>query len=1275
MAESYSLKAILSADGSGMSSTFNQIAGQVGGLQKTLMGGIGFGVMSAIGGKAVDLVSNGVKALGSTVMDSGMSFEAAGSQIAATMGKSKSEITDIINEASRLGATTSFTATQAAEGFNVLAMSGLEAGDQIAAMEPILHLAAAGSYELSTAAEQVVGTVKGFGDGFDKAQYYADMFAKGATLASTDVNMLGRAMADSAANASSFGQESDRTCIALLRLAEQGVTGSEAATALNRAMTDLYNATGPAQEELDKLGVKVYDDSGKARDFNTVVDELKDSMSGMTDEERNAAEGAIFSSYGLKAFNKMCVSSTEKVKKFEDGLKSASGSAAAQASEQLNNLKGDMTILGSAAEGLGVTIFSKIGGGFRTAAQLATKALTTINDVLSGKALTGSGFITNAGLYFANFLPYAKQVGSAFESAFSAVGKALAKLNSKFGSLSSLGNFAKKCSSAKDAFVSFAGYIESHADQIAKLITMLPNVAAAFAGFNAASKAMPILQGVAGAAGNLASIFGVKVPSAALSAGKSFTSFAGNFAGKAGKAVSHAAKEMGYNLLNITPPSVLGKISSSLDAVGGKFSSFGGTIKNKLLPPDGLGTIIVGKVKAIGGPIASALSSIGGKATSLVSTIFSGLIRTAASCLVPVAIIAALLAGMGLIYSTFGTQIDQILSLAQTKGPGIINGLVTAITTALPGLIMAGAQMMAGIMNTITANLPAIISGGVAIIGSLASGLASALPTLIPAAVNMIGTLVSGLLGAIPQVITIGMQFLLSLAQGIAANLPLILTKAHEAVTNFVQGVITNLPTILSTAVQIITTLVQGIVSNLPQLLSQGMQLIVMVGQGIISNLPMILGSGAQIIGTLLSGILSAVGTLLTSIPSIMGQLVDTIMATDWIKVGGDILRAIGEGLFGGLAGIGGKIGQFFSTAKDWVTGGQEGGTKTVTAAQQSVTAGAGAFSTAVGSMAQGGAQAFSTNISSMGTAANTAMTAVTSSLSTAEAGMNSIGGAAGSAMSSLTSAFSSVESGTNSMQSVVSSDMSSIESSVQQGASNVSSAVQSGVDRTNAAITAGGARAKSMVTNTVSNIVATMNRGATQAGVAGQQTGQGYASGIASASGAASAAASSLVSAAIGAMNNGYASAYSAGSYIGQGLAAGLASQAGAVASQAAQLAAAADAAIQAQAKVGSPAKVEMEDGYWMGAGLAVGLMKAKGLVEKQATRIAAIPSKILDRAHADIDVFAEDARLDESLSYHRDQTIIVKTYIDKREVGRAAASTSGDYERSDNRRRGIRS
>ena len=119
---------------------------------------------------------------------------------------------------------------------------------------------------------------------------------------------------------------------------------------------------------------------------------------------------------------------------------------------------------------------------------------------------------------------------------------------------------------------------------------------------------------------------------------------------------------------------------------------------------------------------------------------------------------------------------------------------------------------------------------------------------------------------------------------------------------------------------------------------------------------------------------------------------------------------------------------------------------------------------------------------------------------------------------------------------------------------------------------------------------------------------------------------------------------------------------------------AAAADQAIQAKAKVGSPAKVEMKDGYWMGMGLAVGLAKTKEFVKKQSERLAGIPEGIMERAGADISMFGADARLDESLSYHREQTIVVRTYLDKREIGRAAVKTGDGIRKTENRRRGLR-
>ena len=397
MAESYSVTAVLSAQDKNFSSVFGSAQGAADGLAGKLKTGLGFGVMQAIGMKAVNAVTGSLGGLVSGVTQTGKSFETATSQIAATMGKSKDEITNIIDEAERLGATTKFTATEAAEGFNILAMSGLKAEEQIATIGDVLNLAAAGAESMDASAQQVVGTMKGFSmeldgvtDGINNSQYVADLLAKGATLAATDVNALGVALSTVSSNAAQYGQGIQSTEVALLRLAEQNLTGSEAATALSMAMKNIYAPTDKAAETLARLGISAYDSSGKARDFNTVVDELNAALHeqhGTNEELINQDINQIFDARSARVFGKMIVSNSDKVNEFSDGLKRASdgiGSAAEQAATQLDNLEGDMTLFSSATDGLNNAIYKNMNVPMRAFYKVATTAVSKATELVQG---------------------------------------------------------------------------------------------------------------------------------------------------------------------------------------------------------------------------------------------------------------------------------------------------------------------------------------------------------------------------------------------------------------------------------------------------------------------------------------------------------------------------------------------------------------------------------------------------------------------------------------------------------------------------------------------------------------------------------------------------------------------------------------------------------------------------------------------------------------------------------------------------------------------------
>ena len=317
--------------------------------------------------------------VGAAALKSGIDFESAMSQVAATMGTTTDQIQDLTKFAQKMGATTAFSATQAAEGLNVLAQSGLTAEEQMTALPEVLNLAAAGNLSLADSSTYVVGTLKGFGRGMDEAKRVTDLVAKGATMANTNVRGLGTALSSSSATAKSYGQNMDSVTLSLLRLAEQNITGEEAATALNRAMMDLYTPTNTAKKALDELGVSVYDAQGNARDFNDVVDELNGKLSGMSEEERNAYKNTIFTTYGLQAFNKMTVSSTEKVNNFKEGLKDANDSALKQAQTQIDNLKGDITLFKSALEGAGIVISNVLIPNIRNFIQWLTNLVTKFN--------------------------------------------------------------------------------------------------------------------------------------------------------------------------------------------------------------------------------------------------------------------------------------------------------------------------------------------------------------------------------------------------------------------------------------------------------------------------------------------------------------------------------------------------------------------------------------------------------------------------------------------------------------------------------------------------------------------------------------------------------------------------------------------------------------------------------------------------------------------------------------------------------------------------------
>ena len=384
----------------------------------------GIGRAAKVGAKAIGVATAAAGAFGLSALKVGGEFDSAMSQVQATLGYTAEDIANNVNgaadavdalraKAKEMGAATNFSASQAAEGLNILAMSGYDANQSIDMIEDVLHLAAAGAMDMGSAAAYVSGTMKGFADETKDSGYYADLMAKGATLANTNVSQLGEAMSAGAAGAAAYNQSAESMTISLLRLAEQGEAGSAAGTALAAVMKNLYTPTNQAKKALDELGISAYDANGNYREFNTVIDELQgaltavneDGLPKFTNEQIAAYKQTIFGIQGLDAFNKMTVTGVEKQEQWADALAHASdgaGEAAKQYDTMTDNLQGDIDIWNSALDGFKIAVSERFMPAARDIVKFGSESISGLTEAFESGGIEGAveklGEILKSGL-------------------------------------------------------------------------------------------------------------------------------------------------------------------------------------------------------------------------------------------------------------------------------------------------------------------------------------------------------------------------------------------------------------------------------------------------------------------------------------------------------------------------------------------------------------------------------------------------------------------------------------------------------------------------------------------------------------------------------------------------------------------------------------------------------------------------------------------------------------------------------------------------------------
>lgn len=353
--------------------------------------------LSNLAAEAITRVIDKVTELAADVVGLGKDFTSTMSEVQAISGASDEEMAVLEETARQFGATTVFSASEAAEALKYMSLAGWSVEESTSALGGVLDLAAASGMGLAEASDMVTDYLSAFGMEADKSAYFADLLAFAQSNSNTTAEQLGEAYRNCAANLNAAGQDVETTTSLLEAMANQGYKGSEAGTALAAIMRDITNAMDDGAIKIGDTVVSVTDASGNFRDLTDILADVEASTNGMGDAQRASALSSTFTADSIKGMNLILNESMDKVSGYEESLRNASGTATDMAATMNDNLTGDLANMNSALEELGLKVYDKLEQPLRSAAQWVTDkvvpALTslvenadTVVPVISGVA-------------------------------------------------------------------------------------------------------------------------------------------------------------------------------------------------------------------------------------------------------------------------------------------------------------------------------------------------------------------------------------------------------------------------------------------------------------------------------------------------------------------------------------------------------------------------------------------------------------------------------------------------------------------------------------------------------------------------------------------------------------------------------------------------------------------------------------------------------------------------------------------------------------------------
>lgn len=816
---------------------------------------------------ATKVVGTALLGIGVAATKVGMDFEEGMSRVGAVSGATDSELKLLTNSAKELGRTTVFSATEASQGMEYLAMAGFKTTEIIDAMPGVLNAAAAGNVDLGRAADITSNVLSGFNLAADQSNRVADVMTKTFTSSNTTMESLGDTMKYVAPIANAAGFSLEEMAAAAGIMGDAGIQGSQAGMTLRNTILRLADPPKEAADALDQLGVSVLDASGEMKPFPDIIRDLDGATQGMTKAQKTAIMSQIAGTQAASGLMAVIDQGGDSLEAFTKELENAAGTAEEIAAKQLDNLAGDVKLLQSALEGAGIAIYENFSGALRGSVQFLTEYISQIAFVID--------------------------TIEDFEQAVISVGAILGMM--------------------------FADAIQGMAEAVPQVLTVVEQFLNSFLAGIANAKG-PLVDAAVGIIFSILEMYASVIP-AFLDTGMQLIS-------ELMSGIAMAMPEI-FQIIDDMITSILEMLITNLPIFieTGSFLIYSLVEGIVEALPELINTSIE-LLEVVLLTITENLPRLLEAGVMLISALIEGFVIAFPSLMIMgmeilLALVEAIMINLPLIMEsamsimeTFITTLVELFPELMILAMDLIMALVSGINESIELLVDAAILIIESLSAFISENLPMILDAALEIILAVIEGIVSNVESLVDAAVTIIDSLVAFILDNLPLVIDAALQIMIAIMDGLLDNIDLIINATITIIMALIEGIITMLPAIMNAAIQIIISLVNGLLNNMPQVVSAIIQIITSLIGAVVRMLPQILALGIQLIGELAIGIAKSVATVVNAglniIKSVFAAMKGALSGA--VQIGTDLVKGIWNGINDVTGWILGKIRGFGSS-------------------------------------------------------------------------------------------------------------------------------------------------------------------------------------------------------------------------------------------------------------------------------------------------------------------------------------------------------------------------